>query len=158
MGEGCRWGRREWEWGLGEHRLLVHARHSSGVVSIACSVITSLWKHAQSHTLLASWKAATRGKLLGRCQRQMGLHPDLHLGLLWAAVVIYLFIFSEEWVSKMCRRIADTVYFMHAVAATEAEPGRVRVRQLDLCSDPSSLKDMGRLGNDCSQADLGTWT
>lgn len=100
MGEGCRWGRREWEWGLGEHRLLVHARHSSGVVSIACSVITSLWKHAQSHTLLASWKAATRGKLLGRCQRQMGLHPDLHLGLLWAAVVIYLFIFFQknEWV------------------------------------------------------------
>ena len=42
-------------------------------------------------------------------------------------------------------------------AATEAEPGPVRVRQLDLCINPSSLKDMGRLGNDCRQADLGTW-
>lgn len=65
--------------------LLVHAPHSSGVVSIACSVITSLWKHAQSHTLPANWKAATRTSCWGKCQRQTGVHR----AIIWAGKVIF---------------------------------------------------------------------
>ena len=41
-----------------ENSLLVHAPHSSGVVSIACSVITFLWKHAQRHTLPTRYREA----------------------------------------------------------------------------------------------------
>lgn len=51
--KGKRWGGVSDWGGLGEHRLPVHALHSSGVVSIARSVITSLKTRTKPHFTLA---------------------------------------------------------------------------------------------------------
>lgn len=96
--------------GSGEHRLLVHAPHSSGVVSIACSVITSLWKHAQSRTLL---QGSNQEKLLEELSETDGSTYifTLRHNISWNGY------FSKAWVchGKICWKITGMVYFVYAV-------------------------------------------
>lgn len=104
------WGESGGGGGSGEHRLLVHAPHSSGVVSIACSVITSLWKHAQSRTLL---QGSNQEKLLEELSETDGSTYifTLRHNMSWNGY------FSKAWVchGKICWKITGMVYFVYAV-------------------------------------------
>lgn len=94
-------------------------------------------------TLYQQTKEQQSRKAACGCQRQMGVHLFLHLGIIEAGVVIFL----EE---QMYQSKQASVAALHACRLWLCER-----QQLHLCSNPSSPKDMGKLGSDCSQADLG---